>query len=171
MSDVRSGAVKFKGSPIDLAGKELKVGDAAPDFELVDTGLATVTRQNYAGKTLLLIAVPSLDTSTCSLETKKFNEQVAGRSDLVAAVVSMDLPFAQKRWCGAEGVENVVALSDFRKGKFASDYGVKIAGGPLEGIMARAVFVVKPDGKLAHVEYVSEVSAEPDYSAALAATK
>lgn len=171
MSDVRTGAVKFKGNPIDLTGKALKVGDAAPDFELVDTGLATVTRKNYAGKTLLLIAVPSLDTSTCSLETKKFNEQVAGRSDLVAAVVSMDLPFAQKRWCGAEGVENVVALSDFRKGKFASDYGVKIAGGPLEGIMARAVFVVKPDGKLAHVEYVSEVSAEPDYSAALAATK
>ncbi len=171
MTAVRTGAATLKGNPIDLVGPELKVGDAAPDFRLQATTLDDVTAADCQGKTCIIATVPSLDTSTCHMETKKFNEAAASLPDVEILVVSTDLPFAQKRWCGAEGVDAVKTLSAHRDTKFGEDYGVLIQGGPLDRCLARAVFVVGPDGKLRHVEYVKETSDHPNYDAALAAAK
>lgn len=171
MSDVRSGAVTLKGNPVDLAGAALAVGSAAPDFSLQSNGLEEVSLGNSAGKTRIIATVPSLDTGTCHEETRRFNEYAAALDNTEVLVVSMDLPFAQKRWCGAEGIENVQTLSAHRCTKFATDYGVLIKGGPLDRCTARAVFVVGPDGNLKHVEYVSETTEHPNYDAALAAAK
>ncbi|APZ90835.1 thiol peroxidase [Fuerstiella marisgermanici] len=171
MSEVRSGAVTLKGNPVDLAGAALTVGSAAPDFSLQDNGLAEVTLASSAGKTRVIATVPSLDTATCHEETRKFNVAAGELSDVEVLVVSMDLPFGQKRWCGAEGVENVKTLSAHRCSKFGEDYGVLIKGGPLDRCLARAVFVVGGDGNLKHVEYVSEIAEHPNYDAALAAAK
>lgn len=171
MAEVRSGAVTFKGNPVDLAGPELKVGDAAPEFQLQSNGLEEVTLAASAGKPRIIVVVPSLDTSVCSLETKKFNEKAASNSGIEVLVVSMDLPFAQKRWCGAEDVENVQTLSAHRCTGFGESYGVLISGGALDRILCRAVFVVDGSGKLTHVEYVSEIAEEPNYEAAFAAAK
>src|SRR6188768_846906 len=110
MADVRKGAVTLKGNPVDLAGAALKVGDSAPDFKLQDIGLAEVTLANSTGKTRIVVTVPSLDTPTCHQETKNFNDQIKNLPNAVCQVVSMDLPFGQKRWCGAEGVQNVTTL-------------------------------------------------------------
>jgi thiol peroxidase len=117
------------------------------------------------------VVVPSLDTSVCSLETKKFNDAAKANPNVQIYSVSMDLPFAMKRWCAAEGVENVKAVSAHRCTDFGNDYGVLISGGPLDRILCRAVFVVGADGKVKHVEYVKEIASEPDYDAALAAAK
>jgi len=171
MADIRSGAVKFKGNPIDLAGQALKAGDAAPDFKLQDNGLADVTLASSSGKKRIIVTVPSLDTGVCQLETKRFNDEAKTLSDVEVLVVSMDLPFAQKRWCGAEGVANVKTVSAHRCGKFGENYGVLIKGGVLDRILTRAVFVVGADGSLKHVEYVAEVTEHPNYDAALAAAK
>jgi thioredoxin-dependent peroxiredoxin len=171
MADVRKGAVTLKGGPIDLAGPALKVGDAAPDFSLQGTDLGDVTFAASAGKTRIIATIPSLDTSVCHKETKLFNDAVKTLANVEVLCVSMDLPFGMKRWCGAEGVENVKTLSAHRCTKFGEDYGVLIKGGPLDRCLARAIFVVKPDGKLAHVEYVAEIATEPNYDAALAAAK
>lgn len=167
----RTGAVTFKGGPVDLKGRELKVGDQAPDFKLQDTGLADVSLASTPGKSIILVVVPSLDTSVCSLETKKFNDAAKANPNVQIYSVSMDLPFAMKRWCAAEGVENVKAVSAHRCTDFGSDYGVLISGGPLDRILCRAVFVVGADGKVKHVEYVKEIASEPDYDAALAAAR
>jgi len=169
MAEVRAGAVTLKGGPVDLAGPELKVGEAAPEFTLQDTGLGDVTLAEGAGKTRIIATIPSLDTPVCHEETKRFNEQAGQLSDAEILVVSMDLPFGQKRWCGSEGVENVRTLSAHRCTKFGEDYGVLISGGPLDRCLARAIFVVGPDGTLKHVEYVSEITEHPNYDAALAA--
>lgn len=171
MADIRSGAVKFKTNPIDLAGAALKVGDAAPDFKLQDNGLADVTLASSAGKKRIIITVPSLDTGVCALETKRFNDEAKTLSDVEVLVVSMDLPFAQKRWCGAEGVANVKTVSAHRCSGFGEKYGVLIKGGVLDRLLARAVFVADATGKLTHVEYVDEVTNHPNYDAALAAAK
>ncbi len=171
MSDVRSGAVTLKGNPVDLAGAALAAGAAAPDFSLQGNGLDEVALGNSEGKTRIIATVPSLDTGTCHDETRKFNEHAAGLDNTEVLVVSMDLPFAQKRWCGAEGIENVQTLSAHRCSKFGEDYGVLIKGGPLDRCLARAVFVVGGDGTLKHVEYVSEIAEHPNYDAALAAAK
>ncbi len=165
----RSGAITLKGTPVDLAGPELKAGDAAPDFNLQNQALEDVNRSSFANKTLLIATVPSLDTPVCHAETKKFNEQAASLSDTAILVVSTDLPFGQKRWCGAEGVENVTTLSAHRSSAFGEAYGVLISGGPLDQCLARAIFVVDQQGVLTHVEYVKEVAEHPDYDAALAA--
>ena len=171
MADVRSGAVTLKGGPVDLVGPELKAGDAAPDFSLQDNDLGDVTLATGAGKTRIIATIPSLDTPVCHEETKKFNEQAGSLENVEILVVSMDLPFGQKRWCGAEGVEAVKTLSAHRCTKFGEDYGVLIKGGPLERVLARAIFVVGADNTLKHVEYVSEIAEHPDYDAALAAAK
>ncbi|WP_166830696.1 thiol peroxidase [Thalassoroseus pseudoceratinae] len=171
MAEVRSGAVTFKGNPVDLAGPELKVGDTAPDFKLQSNALEEVTLSASAGKPRIIVVVPSLDTSVCSVETKKFNDQAASHSGVEILVASMDLPFAQKRWCGAEGVENVQTLSAHRCTEFGESYGVLIQGGALDRILCRAVFVVDGSGELKHVEYVSEIAEEPNYEAAFAAAK
>ena len=170
MAETRSGAVTLKGGPVDLVGPELKAGDAAPDFSLQSTALDDVTLEASAGKTRIIATIPSLDTPVCHEETRKFNEQAASLPN-VEILVSMDLPFAQKRWCGAENVESVQTLSAHRCTKFGEDYGVLISGGPLDRVLARAVFVVGADGNLKHVEYVSEIAEHPDYDAALAAAK
>ena len=164
-------AVTFKGDPVTLTGPELKPGDKAPDFTLQSIDLADVTLATDAGKSRVVAVVPSLDTSVCSLETKKFNDEVKNDPSLTCYVVSMDLPFAQKRFCGAEGVENARTLSDHRTAGFAEAYGVKIGGGPLDRVTCRAVFVIGPDDTLTHVEYCGEIAEEPDYEAALAAAK
>ncbi len=171
MAETRQAATKLKGNPVDLAGPELKVGDAAPDFSLQNNSLEEVTLASITGKTCIIATVPSLDTPVCHEETKKFNEQAGDLPNVEVLVVSMDLPFGQKRWCGAEGVENVKTLSAHRCTKFGEDYGTLISGGPLDRCLARAVFVVDPDGKLKHVEYVGEITEHPDYDTALNAAK
>jgi thiol peroxidase len=169
MAETRTGAVTLKGNPVNLAGKVLKAGDSAPDFKLQGTDLAEVTLANSSGKTRIVATIPSLDTPVCHAETKKFNEQAGSLKNVEVLVVSMDLPFGQKRWCGAEGVENVKTLSAHRCTQFGEDYGVLISGGPLDRCLARAIFVVDPNGKLKHVEYVKEIAEHPNYDAALAA--
>jgi thiol peroxidase len=172
MADVRAGAVMFKGNPIALGGPEIKPGQDAPDFVAVDNGLQPVRLSGSKGKVVILSAVPSLDTPVCDTETRKFNEE-AGKlgGNVEVWTISMDLPFAQKRWCGAAAVSNVKTLSDFRERSFAQTYGVLVKEGPLAGLTARAVFVVGKDGKVKHVEYVKEITAEPSYDAALGAAK
>lgn len=169
MSEVRSGAVTLKGGPVDLKGPELKVGDLAPDFRLQNADLGDITLADTGEKTRIIATVPSLDTPVCHNETKRFNEEAAKLKNVEILCVSMDLPFGQKRWCGAEGVESVKCLSDHRDGSFGEKYGVLISGGPLDRVLARAIFVVGPDNAIKHVEYVGEITEEPDYAAALAA--
>jgi thiol peroxidase len=162
----------FKGTPIGLGGPEIKAGQDAPDFTAVDNGLQPVKLSASKGKVLILSAVPSLETPVCDMETRKFNEE-AGKlgGNVEVWTISMDLPFAQKRWCGAAGVTHVKTLSDFRDHSFSQNYGVMVKEGPLAGLTARAVFVVGKDGKVKHVEYVKEITTEPSYDAALSAAK
>lgn len=164
-------AVTLKGNPITLAGTELKVGDIAPDFKLQGSDMSEVTLDAAGGKTLIIASIPSLDTPVCHKETKKFNEEVAKHSGIEVLCVSTDLPFGQKRWCGAENVSNVKCASDHRDVSFGTSYGVLIKGGPLDRCLARAIFVIGPDKKVKHVEYVKEIAEEPNYDAALAAAK
>ena len=169
MANVRSDAVTFKGGPVDVAGTVLKAGDSAPEFSLQGTDLSEVTLAQSAGKTRIIATVPSLDTPVCDAETKKFNDEAKKHANAEILVVSMDLPFAIKRWCGAEGVGNVKTASAHRCTKFAEDYGVLLTGGPLDRLLTRAVFVVDGQGKLKHVEYCKEITEHPNYEAAFAA--
>jgi thioredoxin-dependent peroxiredoxin len=164
-------SVTLKGNPVTLKGNELKAGDEAPPFILQSNALEDVTLESTSGKTRIIATVPSLDTPTCHAETKRFNEEAAKLDGVDVLVVSTDLPFGQKRWCGAEGVDKVQCLSDHRAASFGEKYGVLISGGPLDRCLCRAIFVVGPDNKLKHVEYVSEIAEHPDYDAALAAAK
>lgn len=162
--------VALKGNPVPLEGSALNVGDKAPDFTLQSGSLQDVTLADFAGKTLLLSVVPSLDTSVCALQTKKFNEKASQLPDSVAVLtVSTDLPFAQGRFCGAEGIDKIQTASDHRDVNFGKAYGVLIAEGVLARVLARAIFVVNAEGVLAHVEYVPEIASEPNYEAALSA--
>jgi thioredoxin-dependent peroxiredoxin len=172
MADDRKGAVTLRGNPITLGGSEIKAGQNAPDFSALDNGLKPVKLSEAKGKVIILSSVPSLDTPTCDTETRRFNQE-AGKlgADVEIWTISRDLPFAQKRWCGAAGVTSVKTLSDFRERAFGPAYGVEIKDGPIAGLIARAVFVVGKDGKVKHVEYVKEIGSEPNYDAALAAAK
>ena len=169
MADVRTGAVTLKGNPIGLAGRALKPGDAAPDFKLQNNALEEISLASSTGKTRIIATIPSLDTPVCHAETKKFNDQAKELPNVEILVVSMDLPFGQKRWCGAEGVASVKTLSAHRCTKFGEEYGVLISGGALDRCLARAIFVVDAQGKLKHVEYVKEIAEHPNYDAALKA--
>ncbi|HBR06583.1 MAG TPA: thiol peroxidase [Desulfovibrio sp.] len=161
--------VNFKGHPLALAGTEIKPGTKAPDFKLLTNDLAEASLKDFAGKVLILCSVPSLDTPTCDLETRRFNQEAAALGpDIQILTVSMDLPFAQKRWCGAAGVTAVKTLSDHREASFGLNYGVLLEGLRL---LARAVFVVDKAGVVVHAQIVPEVSSEPDYAAALQAAK
>lgn len=163
----RSNAVTMRGNPLTLIGDELKVGDKAPDFEAIDAGLSPVRLSSYAGKIVVIVSVPSLDTPVCDLETRKFNQEAAQLSErVVVLVVSMDLPFAQKRWCGAAGVSNVTTLSDHREASFGIAYGLLIKELRL---LARAVVVVDQRGLIRYLELVKEIANEPDYEAVLKA--
>jgi thiol peroxidase len=172
MADDRKGAVTLRGNPITLGGPELKPGQSAPDFTALDNGLQPVKLSGAKGKVIVLSSVPSLDTPTCDTETRRFNQEAGKLGGGVEVwTISRDLPFAQKRWCGAAGVTSVKTLSDFRERAFGPAYGVEIKDGPIAGLVARAVFVVGKDGTLKHVEYVKEIASEPNYDAALAAAK
>lgn len=163
--------VTFKGNAVSLKGKEVNVGDSAPKVELIAGDLSTKSVGGASGKFQIINVVPSLDTGVCATQTRKFNEKAASLSNAEVFVVSLDLPFAQGRFCSIEGIQNVVALSDFKNKVFGESYGVILAGSPLEGLLTRAVFVVNPEGKVVHKEIVSEVTNEPNYDAALAAVK
>jgi thioredoxin-dependent peroxiredoxin len=163
--------ITLKGNPITVSGREIKAGDKAPDFVLQNNALADVKLADSAGKTRLIATVPSLDTPVCHQETKRFNDEAAKLQNAVVLVVSTDLPFGQKRWCGAENATHVQSLSDHRTAKFGDDYGVLIKGGALDRCFARAIFVVGPDDKVRYVEYVKEVAEHPNYDAALAAAR
>ena len=168
----RAGAVSFKGNPVTLSGPEIKPGSDAPDFTAVDNGLQPVKLSQARGKVIVLSTVPSLDTPVCDMETRRFNQEASKLGGNVEVwTVSMDLPFAQKRWCGAAGATAVKTLSDFREHSFAQNYGVLVKEGPLAGLTARAVFVVGKDGKVKHPEYVKEITTEPNYDAALNAAR
>ena len=165
----RTGLVTFGGNPMTLVGPELKVGDDAPDVEVVDNDLQPVKLSTYKGKVAIVAAVASLDTGTCDVETRRFNQEIGKLGDdVVVLTISMDLPFAQKRWCGAAGVETVKTFSDHRSAAFGEAWGVLMKELRL---LARAVFVVDREGDIQYVELLGEVGDEPDYDAALKAAK
>lgn len=171
MSDVRKNAVTMKGAPKDLVGPELKVGDKAPDFACVGAGLSMVKLADTAGKARLFSVVPSLDTPVCNIQTRRFSQELAALGDKVAAfTISLDLPFAQARWCTDAKVENMKNLSDCHDHSFGKHYGVLIEGLPIP-LLARAIFVVDGGGTIKYVEYVPEIAQEPNYEPALAALK
>jgi len=165
----RDGIVTMKGNPITLMGTEPQVGDKAPDFVAIDNDLNPVSFDSFRGKVCIVSSVPSLDTPVCDMETRRFNDE-AGRlgDDVEILTISMDLPFAQKRWCGAAGVDRVQTLSDHRDAAFGQAYGVLIKGLRL---LARAVFVVDKEGTIRYMELVKEIASEPDYDSLLTAVK
>jgi thiol peroxidase len=165
MTQERKSAATFQGNPLTLIGSELKVGDKAPDFKLIDTGLKPVTLADSKGKTRLISVVPSIDTGVCDLQTKRFNQEASKfPAGVVVLTVSMDLPFAQGRWCGLAGADKIQMLSDYQEASFGIAYGVLIKELRL---LSRAVFVVGSDDKIQYVEYVKEITQHPDYEKAL----
>ncbi|MEM8607929.1 MAG: thiol peroxidase [Myxococcota bacterium] len=158
----------LKGNPIHTNGDLPAVGSDAPDFVLVGTDMADKSLADFAGKKKILSINPSYDTPVCQVATRTFNQRAAGLDDVVVLMVSADLPFAQKRFGAAEGIEGVVPVSTFR-GSFMNDYGVELIDGPLKGVSARAIVVIDENDKVVHTEMVPEIAQEPDYDAALAA--
>jgi len=165
----RTGIITFKGNPFTLLGSVLKVGDKAPDFSVVDNGMAPVTLATSAGSIRVVSAVPSLDTPVCDSETRRFNQEAADLPGNVNVLtISLDLPFAQKRWCGAAGIDKVVTLSDYRERSFGLKYGVLIKELLL---LTRAIFVIDASDTIRYIQIVPEVTSEPDYGAVIAAVK
>ncbi|MEM7391343.1 MAG: thiol peroxidase [Verrucomicrobiota bacterium] len=163
--------ITFKGNPVNTAGDLPAVGSAAPDFNLTATDLSGKSLADYAGKTKILSINPSLDTGVCAMSAKAFNEKVGGNDNLVVLNISADLPFAAGRFCGAEELSHIEALSVFRSAGFGTDYGILMTDGPLEGLLGRAIVVVDGDNNVAYTELVPEITQEPDYDAALAAAQ
>ena len=163
--------VTLGGNPIDVAGRFPQAGDAAPAFKLAGADLADVGLDAFAGKRKVLSIVPSLDTPVCAASARKFNTDASALADTVVLVISADLPFAAKRFCETEGLQNVQTLSTFRNPQFGEAYGVAITSGPLAGVTARAVVVVDANDKVVYSQLVPEIKEEPDYAAALAALK
>ena len=169
MTQERKSTVTFKGGPLTLIGPELKIGDKAPDFKLTDTGLKPVALADSKGKTRLISVVPSIDTPVCDLQTKRFNQEASKLPANVAVMtVSMDLPFAQARWCGLAGADKIQMLSDYQEHAFGEAYGVLIKELKL---LSRAVFVIGTDDKIQYVEYVKEITTHPDYEKVLGLIK
>lgn len=168
MAQERHGAITFKGGPVTLVGTEVKVGDQALDFTVLANDLSPVTLASSAGQVRLISVVPSVDTGVCDAQTRRFNEEAAKLDNAVVLTVSMDLPFAQKRWCAAAGIDQVQTVSDHRDASFGTAYGVLIKELRL---LARAVFVVDRNDKVTYVEYVSEATNHPNYDAAVEAAK
>lgn len=160
--------ITLKGNSIHTSGDLPAVGSTAPAFALVNDGLAEKTLADFAGKKKVLTINPSIDTGLCQVATKTFNEKAGSRDDTVVLLVSGDLPFAQKRFCGADGIEGVVTLSAFRS-TFPDDYGIRLVDGPLKGLTGRAVIVLDADNKVLYTELVPEIAQEPNYEAAIAA--
>ncbi len=164
----RNGAVTLMGKPLTLLGPELKAGDPAPDFNVVDLSMNPVGLSDTGNKTRIFSVIPSLDTPVCDAQTKRFNDEVGKLNEVDVYTISMDLPFAQKRWCSNFGVDHVKMLSDHRDASFGAHYGTLIKELRIEG---RAIFVVDPENKIKYAEYVKEVSNGPDFEAALAAAQ
>jgi thiol peroxidase len=163
--------ITFKGSPVHTCGDLPRVGSQAPDFRLTKNDLADVTLSDFAGKKKLLNIVPSLDTGVCAASTRRFNQEAANLKDAAVIVVSNDLPFAQKRFCESEGIQNVLAVSELRARQFGEDYGVRIIDGPMAGLLSRAVVVLDQNDRVLYTEQVPDIGREPDYDKALAALK
>lgn len=163
--------VTLAGNPVNVAGTFPKIGQKAPDFRLVNKELKDVSLKDFAGKRKVLNIVPSLDTPTCAKSTRHLNEEASKLNNTVVLVISADLPFAQSRFCGAEGLNNVITLSTMRGAEFMKNYGVAITDSPLGGVTARAVVVLDANDKVLYTELVPEIKNEPNYNAALAALK
>jgi thiol peroxidase len=160
--------VTLGGNPVNTSGDLPAVGSSAPGFNLIGSDLSELTHEHVAGKKVVLNIFPSIDTPTCAASVRQFNERAGNRDDVVVVCISEDLPFAQNRFCGAEGIEGVITASSFRS-DFGSDYGVELVDGKLAGLLGRAVVVVDESGNVVHSELVAEIANEPDYAAALAA--
>ena len=161
-------SITLGGNPIHTSGELPKVGTKMADFKLVNTDLSVVSLSDFAGKKLVLNIFPSIDTGTCAASVRKFNESASKLSNTNVLCISRDLPFAQKRFCGAEGLENVINLSDFQTGAFGKSNGLEILDGPLAGLHSRAIIVLDENGTITHTEQVPEIANEPNYEAALA---
>jgi len=160
--------ITLGGNPIHTNGELPKINTKAPDFKLVKTDLSVVSLSNFAGSRIILNIFPSIDTSTCATSTRTFNEKASGLDNTQVLCISRDLPFAMKRFCGAEGLNNVMPLSDFKSGQFGKDYGLEITDGNFEGLHSRAVVVIDENGKVIYTEQVPEIGHEPNYEAAFA---
>ncbi|MBF0133646.1 MAG: thiol peroxidase [Magnetococcales bacterium] len=161
--------IKLKGNPFNTCGTLPSVGAAAPDFQLTKTDLSDVSLKDFAGKKIVLNIFPSIDTPVCAASVRHFNEAVSKLSNTVVLCISLDLPFAHDRFCGAEGLKNVISVSELRKRGFGEAYGVRIIDGPLAGLFSRAIVIVNAAGKVSYTEQVPEITQEPDYAKALAA--
>jgi thiol peroxidase len=161
-------SITLGGNPIHTSGELPKVGTQLADFKLVKNDLSTASLSDFAGKKVILNIFPSIDTGTCAASVRKFNETASKLGNTTVLCISRDLPFAQKRFCGAEGLENVINLSDFQEGSFGKTNGLEIVDGPLTGLHSRAVIVVDEKGTITHTEQVAEIADEPNYEAALA---
>ncbi len=162
---------KFKGNTVELTGNTIQKGDKAPAFELIKRDLSPLSLSELKGKKVVLNIFPSLDTSVCATSVRKFNVLASEMENTVVLAISKDLPFAHERFCTTEGINNVIALSDFRSPEFGKDYGLLMKDGPLAGLLARTVVVIDEEGVITYVEVVPEVTQEPDYDGALAAVK
>lgn len=163
--------ITLKGNPIHTSGELPAVGSSAPDFTLVKTDLGAVSLKDLAGKVVVLSIFPSVDTPTCATSVRRFNAELDKLDNVAVLCASADLPFAHKRFCGAEGLERVLSVSDLRDKEFGKRYGIAIVDGPLAGLLARSVVVIGADGKVKYTELVAETANEPDYEAALKAAK
>ena len=163
--------ITLEGNPLNTVGELPAVGSSAPAFSLTKTDLADASLSDYAGKKVILNIFPSIDTPVCADSTRRFNQEVSGLDNTVVLCISADLPFALGRFCGAEGLDDVISMSTFRSAGFGKDYGVEIADGVLSGLMSRAIVVVDEQGNVTYTEQVPEIAQEPDYDAAVAAVK
>ncbi|MCW1735306.1 thiol peroxidase [Anaerorudis cellulosivorans] len=159
--------ITFKGQPIHTCGELPKVGEEAPDFTLVKSDLSEAKLSDFRGKYVVLNIFPSLDTGVCAASVRRFNKEAAALKNTVVLCISADLPFAAGRFCTTEGIENVITLSTFRNPSFGEQYGLTIVDGPMKGLLARAVIVVNPEGKIVYKELVPEIAQEPDYNSAI----
>lgn len=160
--------ITLKGNPFSTSGNLPTIGQKAATFELIKNDLSTVSLADFLGKKIILNIFPSIDTGTCATSVRTFNKKVADLNNTVVLCISRDLPFAQSRFCGTEGIENAITLSDFNTGKFGADYGLTIVDGPLKGLLSRSIVVLDEKGTVIHTEQVTETVDEPNYDAALA---
>jgi thiol peroxidase len=163
--------IAFKGNAIRTAGALPAVGSSAPDFTVVKSDLSSVSLSDFKGKKLILNIFPSIDTSVCAASVRRFNVEATKMENAIVLCISRDLPFAQNRFCAAEGLSNVIMGSEFRDSAFSDPYGVRIVDGPLAGLLSRAIVVINEQGKVSYTEQVPEIAQEPDYEKALAALK
>jgi len=163
--------IEFKGSPIHTAGHLPEIGSKAPDFKVVKTDLSTLSLSDFKGKKIVLNIFPSIDTPVCAATVRKFNTEATKLQNSVVFCISKDLPFAQKRFCASEGLDNVITGSEFRDSSFSQAYGVSIIDGPLQGLFSRAILVINQEGEVVYTEQVTEIAQEPDYEKALTAVK